>query len=239
VADERQTFKWGGTTFPLTQSTAQSLLQDVDPARYWALQFFKRVLELHIGDRWAIAAAAAGLAGEQLNIVASAVPYDPLPSLRTEQFTFPLLSVFRLNGKTDEQTLTWERTTSEWGITFSLPPLKASQREQLEPVLKVVADVLKNRTTLGYDPNFENGAQVWSDAYSGVTEIGFTAERFGNMAGAENVFFPTLLMTMYTVEQERPVNGAYDAMEGTDNAIPLEAADGTTTGFNVDVDVNA
>jgi hypothetical protein len=233
MADEESAFKWGAAAYPLTPSTANSLLRDADPARFWALDYFKRVLELHLGDRWLAETAAAGLPAAQQAIVAAAIPYDPLPSLRHDQLPFPLLSVFRTTGKTNDVTLNWEHTVSEWVVTYSLPPLSPAQREQLEPALVAVANVIKNRVTQGFDPSYQNGAVVWDAAHGGIEEITVSSERFGNMPGSGDLFFPTVMLTLAVTERQDSLTGAFDLLAGEDNATNLRASDGTTNGFTV------
>ena len=87
------TFQYGGTAYPLTASTANSLLRDADPSLYYALDYFAAMITQHVGAR--LIAESAGFSSPITAAVVQVAPMDPAPYLLQQQFKFPLLSVSR------------------------------------------------------------------------------------------------------------------------------------------------
>lgn len=188
------TFRYGGTSFPLTAGSGNTLLQDADPIIYHGLQFFAGVLKLHMGARFVAECAAAGATANGATItsaVAYTTPLDPTPWLLEEHFQFPLLALYRMSGKNSYRTYNWSHQTTKLGIAYVLPPLTAGQAEALAPVLATIPLIIANRTEQGFDPNYLNGAKVWSGAFSGIEDVSAPVEgTFGMFPGLGDLAFP-------------------------------------------------
>lgn len=223
MALEEGTFGLGAAVFPLPSSTANSLLEDADPALFHALAFFSQVLATHLGARWTAAATAAGLdVATAASVVRSKVPYDPQAYMGREQFKLPMLAAFRVSETYTDKTMQWERQNGEWSVFWIMPPLSPAQAEQLTPMLRAVAATLRNRASLGFDPAHtpsggDAGDNVWELA--NIDWGGFRSATYGNMLGAGNLTFPTVQMAMRMVERDEVPEGAFDALAGTDVAI--------------------
>src|SRR5579872_7429478 len=107
MALERSTFKWGGVVYPLTSATTNALLQDADPAIFYALDFYASMLQQYLGARWSAECTRANRSDIGANVVQSKVPYDPSDYLTTEQLSFPLLAVYRTRSTEAEQSVQW------------------------------------------------------------------------------------------------------------------------------------
>lgn len=221
--------------FPLALAadTGQSLLQDADPALYHAVRFLRAMLDAHMGDRWTEAATAAGLSAAQYaSPVATAVPYDPADYMTREQFKFPLLAVYRTEDKLPWRSVQWGQADSTWQVLWCMPPLNAGQMERLAPFRRAVAAVLRDRIAMGLDPSYtppgaEEGDSVWEAA--GICDLDLGTARYGNMAGAGELFFPSVLLDITLREREMPVDGAYEEISGVDLEVnAADAATGTT-----------
>lgn len=231
MALERATFKWAGTTYPLTTAGGNTALRDADPAIYYLLDYWTTVLQTYLGDRWAAEMAALGTdAPPNLSptlLVADTLSFDPLPHLTSEQLKFPLLSAYRLRHDDIEHSLSLFRTDIELRVAWTLPPLSAGQAERLMPILKAVADVLRDRTLEGGDASYQSGARVM--ALAGLMECGFRGARYASLI-AGDMFFPTIDMVGQATERNMPVDGAFDALAGADVAIDnVDELAGTAT----------
>lgn len=226
MADERGTFQFGGVVFPLGTATGNSLLEDLDPALYYTLDFFAGVLQIHLGDRWAEASDDAELSDISSAIVQSKVPYDPEPYLTEAQFKFPLLAVYRDAAQFNDQTSQYGQGVARWFATFTLPPLSVGQSEQLLPFLHGVTSVLRDRIQEGSDPDYESGLQVFT--VSGLGQISVKAATFGRYQGAEGLAFPSVQIELEVIEQQSTPDGAFDDLTITGTNVDLVADDDTT-----------
>lgn len=153
-APEYGTFKIGNTQYPLTASTSNSLLKDADVPLYYLLDFFGNELNFYAGDRWTAEMARAKLTMPK--IVGMKFPNNPFPYLQDTGIKFPLLAVYRVEGKFTEKSISFARTTSNIEIAWVLPPLSMSQMEIAGPFLNSVKDILYNRSEYGFDPNYQH-----------------------------------------------------------------------------------
>ena len=91
MALETGTFAFGAAVFPLTPSTANPLVRDVDPALATALDFFTWGVEHYLGARLLAQAALHGLALP--GAVAIKIGIEPAPFLYADQFKFPIFAL--------------------------------------------------------------------------------------------------------------------------------------------------
>jgi hypothetical protein len=223
-------FKHGGTTFPLTASTSNSLLKDADAVSFYMLDFFASVLNTHLGSRLAAQATAAGMTIS--NAVAMKVPYDPAPYLLEEQFKFPLLAVYRKRSVM-RGNISYRHDDSEFAVAYILPPLSAAQAEQLLPILRAVGRVLDNRADMGFDPAYtppggSAGQSVWGSSYANLESITFTEETYGAYAGMGDLTFPSWVGSLKVAERDMYIAGSFDALDGVDITENVVGEDGTT-----------
>ena len=115
------TFQYGGVSYPLTSSTANSLLRDADPSLYFALDYFASVISTHVGTR--LIAESAGFPSPITKAVMQVAPMDPAPYLLQQQFQFPLLVAYRVKDSYGRRTVTWQEDVGEWQVAYILPPL--------------------------------------------------------------------------------------------------------------------
>ena len=224
------TFRYGGTSFPLTASSANTLLQDADPVVYHGLQFFAGVLGLHIGARLVAECAAANVTANGAAITSAVMqmtPLDPVPWLLEEHFQFPLLALYRISEKFSRRTINWSHDTTKLGIAYILPPLTAGQAERIIPILTSVPRVIANRSEQGYDPNYLAGAKVWSSAFAGIEDIDFPTEgQFGAFPGLGNLMFPAWTATIVVNERQMRETD-FSPLTGVDSTQDLVNKDGT------------
>ena len=199
---EQAAFRVGNFRAPLTASTANALLQDADPAIYTMLAFYKTMLEIHLGARFAAEAAAAGLVlpqGTAPAVVGMAVPYDPVPYLQEAQYVFPVLALFAVEERAEEHTRHRFNTMASWRLVYALPPLTPSQLLKLVPILRAVHKVLLDRTEVGYDPAYLSGAVVAQLA--GLEEYAIITTRYGTIRTLDSrTHYPALDMEIRAVE---------------------------------------
>lgn len=227
-------FKRGGVAFPLTASTANSLLRDADPALFYALDYFAAMIRHHVGDR--LMAAVALTDAPIASPVAMLSPIDPVPYLTEAQFKFPLLAVYRLETEFTMHTVTWRKDECRFGAAYILPPLTAGQAVILLPILNAIKAVIDDRTQMGHDPAYTPPGGnpddvVWSAPFAGVQAINIKKATFGAYAGikGDNIFPALVFEGSFT---EREGNATFVQLQGVDAHQDL-VVDGTTiTDFN-------
>ncbi len=238
-----QSFKHGGTTFPLSTSDGYSLLRSCDKAIFYALEYFASVIETHIGDRFVIEAAAAGQE-RVASAVAETLPVNPENWLTSEHIRFPLLSLyrksstFRLIGQRKISTHTLE-------LSYVLPPMTAAEAERLLPILHAVEVLLDNRCEQGFDPSYTPstptgtaGESPWGAARAGLTKVGITASTTGAYTPTADLFFPAVVMTLEMEERSEAIISELKEFGGADIAIDLPA-DGNGDAISDFVDIDA
>lgn len=220
----------GGTVYPLTTSTTNSLLQDADVPLYWLLQFFNGVLQIHAQGRWATQTALMGAKfnAQYPNIVGSYYPFNPFPFLQDTTIQFPLLAVYRVEGKIFDKTVAFQRIESQLEIAYVLPPLTLSQTERIGQFLNVVLDVLSDRNEYGFDPQFMDGYNVGLAA--GYDAVGM--ESYANMMiphTQTNLPMQAVVMKMMMRERTLPVPTLIPTITAIDTSMNLVNADGYAT----------
>lgn len=215
-----------GVAMPLDELSTNTLLRDSDPAVYYALEFFKAVIERLIGDRLLAAATAANVRG-----VTSAVAYstamDPAPYLTEQQFKFPLLAVYRKSETYRERTTVFVQDIAELEVAYVLPPLTGAQSEQVTPILKAVASALFLATEQGFDSSYESGARVWGEDYANIEEAAFTRGEYGAFPALKDLSFPAWVGSLRVKERAMPVASQFEEFDGLDASV--DVVDGDTT----------
>lgn len=235
----------GGVLQPLSDSSPNTLLRDADPALFYFLEFCQFVIETYPGPRLVQALSQAGItfAGRQITkAVAQAYPYAPLPEQLETQFEFPLLAIYRTDAKTEWHSMGYEIDSCALDVLYVLPPMDAAGCEQILPILKPIADALRSKTTMAFDPGYAPtggnlGDQFSSANFANVVEIGFGEDRNRsggrtqfysntNLPSAGSLYFPTFKFSAYVRERDMYVPGPRK-FAGADLTADLVAPDGT------------
>jgi hypothetical protein len=226
-------FKHGGVSYPLA-ITADPLLKSADPAMYYALDYFQSVLNTYLGPRLLAEASRAPAIASITAAVSSVLPMDPLPYLQEQQFKFPLLAVYRKSEKFSQLTAAVGQDDSEWCVDYILPPLTGGQLERINPALRAVGQILYNRIENMMDPDYADGAAIWTLA--GIAKIELTEASYGAFSGTGNLVFPAWRGKL-TVKEVATLTGTGSAsdnledLKGVDNEVDLTGtlpADATT-----------
>ena len=214
MADYGQ-FSYGGTPFPLTAATTNSLLQDLDPPNYYILDYYQTVIATHLGARFLAELARTPAITSIPAVLAQYVPLDPTPWLLEQQFQFPLLAVYRGKTSFEDRTITWPHVTTEFQVQYILPPITGGQAERLIPILNGVAKVLDNRTEAMMDPAYQSGLRVWAAA--GIESIRVIDGAYARYESAGNLSFPCVNLKLLVKERvAASVAGAFQVFGGLD-----------------------
>lgn len=229
MADYSQ-FKHAATEYPLTASSADSLLKDVDASLYYMLDFLSSMLTLHIGSRLKYQSQLAGI--PIATPVAMKMAIDPGPYLLENQLKFPLLAVYRKTSKF-RGNFVHRHDDSEVEIVYVLPPLMPSQAEQIIPILRAVGRVFDNRISMGADPSYTPpggaaGDSVWGSSYANLERIELYEEEYGLFEGTGSLPFPCWTGKVKLTERSEYIDGAFDTFDGINGTINLVDQDGTT-----------
>ena len=236
-------FKVGGAAEPITNSLANKLLLDADPALFYALDYWTWLINNYPGPRLVALATSAGLVDNTgtpiANAVMQAYPWQPQPQQLANQFKYPLLCVYRTRGMTGRFTASWEHDRGLIDLVYVLPTLTAAQMLQVAPILRAIEATVRQKTTQGYDPGYTPpggtaGAQVWTASRAGVERVGWgdpyrdpaDCSEYGYLDDTDNQYFPMLRMKGYFVERDTYVAGA-NKFAGADISADLVAPDMT------------
>lgn len=242
-------FKVGGVQQPLGTSTGKALLQDGDPALFYALDFWQWLIETYPGPRLIAEVNAAGMTtGSRSDPIRSAVaqayPYQPQSEFRENQFAFPLLACYRTRTSSYRHTAGWESDRGGFELIYAIQPMTSGQLEVIYPLLHLVQQVLRKKTTQGFDPGYTPpggtlGQSPWTLA--GVESVGFGHEyteapiaEYGFLQGTGELAFPCLKLFGYFVERDSYVP-AQNQFAGGDMEIDLLAPDGSVAQHFMDL----
>lgn len=221
-------FKHGAVTFPLPLigsglgGTGASLLRDADPPLFYLLEFYKKILETHLEDRFLEEVAAAGCT-HITSMVAETLPLNPEQFLDEEHIRFPLLAAYRKSSKT-VQLAQRPLVEDDFEVAYVLPPLQAGEAERLYPIMKAVFGVFLNRTMQGADPSYtptggSAGDSVWNIA--GVVRAEVKSATFGSYAATEGVYFPCVLVQLELQEKSKELVTEFQVLTGTSTTVSL------------------
>lgn len=241
-------FEVGATLQPLSTSSSNGALQDADPAVFYLIDFLTWAINTYPGPRIVQAAAAAQVLSSGGVAVATACMdsywYEPEPQFLENQFAFPSLFLWRTQGQSEQWTASFEHDVCGVTLVYALPPLDASQSEQMLPFLKAVHDVVRKKASDGWDPNYTppggSLGQPWMEL-ANVEEVGFAQPRdkrvvgvstgfeYGSMQGTGKLVFPCVIMRGYMIERDMyaPTQGGVSKFAGADITTNVDANDGT------------
>lgn len=233
---EAQNFYYGAVDFPLTAATTNSLLRDADPAVYYALEFFARVITVHLGDRLVAEATAAG-ATNITSAVAETLPIDPEQFLTEEHLRFPLLTLHR--ESTSYKSISKRRQAKHrLRLAYVLPPLRAAEAERILPILHAVGILIDQKCTQGLDPSYTPSAPVgtagefvWSGDRAGVSKVEVKESSIGAFQASSDLYFPAIVLTLEMSEDAdyNADDGQYVTFQGADVEVDQrQEFDGTT-----------
>lgn len=205
-------FQTANSLEPLTLDAQDSLLQDADPALFYALDYYTYLINTFPGPRLLLAASSAGMGSVIQKAVAQSYPWPPDLTLQETQFRFPLLAMYRKTATYRWKTASWEDDVCTIDVLYVLPPLTGGQNEAILPILRAVEETIRKKTTMGFDPGYTppggtKGEQPWTLKLAGVESIGFERGHMGTMPGTGTLKFPFLLMEGYIVERDMYVPG--------------------------------
>jgi len=233
------TFGVGGAVFPLVSPGTNTALQDADPTLFYALDFWAAMIRQHVGARMLSVIANLSPPLNWTNstgapdVVRQQYPYDVGPYLLELQAQMPLLACWRGTTTYNKHTAGYYDDNCKFTLAYVLPPLHASQAEQLIPFLRAIEADIRNRTDQAWDPSYAPpggtlGDQFDSAAYANVEEIGFLDGAHGAMPASGNLVFPTLIMHGFVIERDNLVNGQFPTFGGGDITVNLVSDDLTT-----------
>lgn len=229
------TFQVGGTEEPLNPFSANTLLRDADPPLYFALDYWRWLINTYPGPRILSASSACMGQAAFKSAVAQAYPWPPDIEKLNVQLQFPLLACYRKDSKYTQKTAAWYHDRCEFDLLYILPPLTAAQTEVMTPAFHAVEVLLVEKTVYGFDPNYAPpggtaGQQPWSLNFAGVEEVGFDRGHWGTWEGNGSLKFPYLHLEGYFLERDMPVP-FNNVLAGVDTTIDLVAQDGTQIPF--------
>lgn len=233
-------FAHGAVVYPLTTSTGNSLLQDADPAIFHALDYLAWSLEYFMGTRITEVVASLTPAPPFDSAVGSSIPYDPTDYLTTEQFTFPMLAVWRSEDKLKDQSEVWRTNACAVGIAYVLPPLSAGQAEALLPTLHAAKSIIDHAVRQGWHPEYTpqggaEGDRVWGSDHANLQTIDVTEAKYGHFPALDGsgLKFPAVVIDAVIHERDEAVAGAFETMAGANLNVDLEddATDTTIADF--------
>ena len=217
MAAEWGVFSFGGADYPLTSSTANSLLFDADPALYYALGFWASVLNTHLSARLV---AEALLCGAPITAaVKSTANYDVGPYLLEHpELTLPVLAVYRFREEYRERTLTWDHAESTWKIEYVLPAFQNfGGISRIKPIQHAVGQVLHERTAVGWDAGYLSGARIFGAAYAAVETIDIMDAEYGRHEDGTGIYFESMILTARVRERVMaPPAGTNDPLTRVD-----------------------
>lgn len=230
-------FKTANAAFPLVSPGTNSLLQDADPALFFALAFFEWVIGNDIGARLVAASTTAGAPITAAVLQAYPTPLDPYKL--ENQFQFPLLCVHRTKTEYTKHSSSYYTDRCSFDLIYVLPPLTQGQAEQILPILRAVEITIRDRCVTSFDPDYTppggtEGDSPWAPMYAYLQAIGFVSGEYGTLTNNGEQFFPCLKMS--GVFEERlnyvPLSRVF---AGADVNQTLVAPDGTSISDLVEV----
>ena len=217
-------FTVGAVDFPL--ATSGTLLEDADPALAIVLDFVASVLDTYAGDRFNAAVNGCGLAQLDGYIVRSMVPYDPIPDLQVAQqwSKMPLLALHRTEAGFTEYPIATTNVVDRWILDYVLPTLTPAQTERLYPILAAVEKIVMDRVSMGFDPAFQGGANVFEQA--GITTIKFIKRQYQTFPYREGdskttLHFRMISITLEVTEQTVPSTDSFEDLTGIDGYVSI------------------
>lgn len=219
-------FTYGSTLFPLVGPSA-SLLKDADPALFYLLEFYRSILETHLGSRLLAESALAGVTSIS-SAVAEVLPLDPAPFLVQNHLKFPLLAAYRTKSKFEWEG-TYKFSVDDVEVVYVLPPLEPGQAERLMPILRAAARIIDSRTEQGRDPAYTPSGGAAGDSFwqpAGLASAGVREVSYGAFEPADRLFFPAVRLVVEMRERSEFPLSAFEDFEG--GAVDIDVHDTAT-----------
>ena len=230
-------FEVGAVIQPLDPALGLSMVQQVDPTIFFALDFWAWVIRNYPGQGLLLdALTKSGVrdANRQplSDAVAQAYSDDPVPYLGSTYLRFPCLAVYRKETEYMKHSAGYYSDKTKFDLIYILPALDAAQANNVLPILTAVEKAIRQKTVQSFDPGYTPpggnlGDSPWWIAYTAVQEIGFdrSARLKLEPTGGTNMVFPCLLMSGTVIERDMYLPGPKFA--GGDITTSLVDADGT------------
>jgi len=232
--------KWqhGGVTYPLEDTTTNSLLRDADPPLYYAAELFESVLNTYVGPRLLAQAALEDLSFP--SAVEKVIHFEPTPFLLADQFSFPLFCLYRSEETWVEVNAAYHRSASVWEWAYVLPPMTPRQIEQLSAILRSVGVVISTAANQSCDVNYANGATLRD--LSGIQKMQAQSVRYGGFEAVDgqlDKWWRAVTGKLLVLERDELADGALKNYEGA--AINVDSVDhaGAVEPDIVQIDIGA
>lgn len=225
-------FKISTIQFPLTSSTSNTVLRDLDPALWHILRFYAGILQLHLQPRWNGILSSLGMEEYDDKVIHQVIPYDPLPFSTESQYKFPLLAIYRKSEQYNWKSIVHYQIKAEFDLLYILPPVSSpTQLKVIQPFLSGAAKVFLDRTVHGCDFNLQSQQTYWQDA--GIQSISFANSEYGNIPGSgSNIYFPTLHSTVLVEERHNFTDEPGFNFQALDSiSLDLDLRDGYVDGY--------
>lgn len=218
-------FRHGGVEYPLTDATTNGLLEDADPALFYAAQLFESVLETYVEPRLL---AQTALEGWRLpSAVETTIHFEPTPFLLSDKFNFPILCVYRVEETWTQQNVAFDRSDSIWEWAYVLPPMTPVEIEKLHPILRSVAVTICTFANQSFDPEFEAGATLRD--LSGIQKMIAGPVRYGvwEAIDKQDKWWRTVTGKLLVQERDDIVTEEFGSFDGVNIHIDETSPDGT------------
>lgn len=193
-------FQVAQNQYPLP-STANTKLY-ADPTIRVLLDFSSAMIEQYLGTFWTSLKANSNTGLTTEPVIGSKVTYDPFAFWQSANYKFPLLAVFRNGSTKSQKTTIWYIWDSKVELNFVLPPLSASQYNNMRDYLRAVRDVVADRLNTRWDPSYQDGYTVIDDANIGALEV--VSETVEYLPNPQNdLTFPVLRLEIEMQEKEK------------------------------------
>ena len=218
-------FSFDNNVYPPSTGTGHTLLADTDIVNSKILEFYRGVLQANLNARWTEACTACGMVNSNLQnlndgyIIGDALCYPIPETLKSTDYKFPILSVYRQDENYLQMSTHHIVTESNFVITFTLPPLNnPKQANSLYPFLNLVSKTLMFYTFEGNDPKYNNGELVWKNA--GFAFAMMDNAKFGSFLGQDGkTKYPSVQINFKVFERNHFVPGDYEALTGFDGYV--------------------
>lgn len=225
-------FRIGGVWYPLRgtdndpTSAGVSVARAVDPAGYYLLRYFERVLNWAVGDGVSALLPALQAGGPMQGVaVRQTTNVDPLLWLKATTWRFPLLALYPVSEEpARDRTTTWSQTATLYKLAYLLPPMTSDQAERGFALLTAARRILVLATEhLGADA-IDSGGNPLEDA--GVNTVTFNRAEYGVLEEGDGArSYPSLVADVVVeireqADDEQGVAAAYNqiAVDSLDNA---------------------
>ena len=213
-------FQLGSVVYPLTDSTANELVKDADPAIHFALQLYSFALKRYVGSR--LIAEAKKIDDIKIpSAVEASIAYEPSPFVLSGDIQFPIFCLYRV--ETDWAHIGQHvKSVSTWEWAYVLPPLTPQGIKAIQPILWSVASTMAMFTFFSFDPSFEQGKTLRT--LSGIMSIKPGPTRFGDfekLEGEAKKWWRAVTGQLIVEERDELVIGEAELFDGANITIDV------------------